>query len=145
MLVSFPQGSIHLLSLQLFMTNRWAFLQTALTCRCSSWPVKYRGDSVWFETPSLLYSKLCCYNRAFFETVICKMFATEDRVIGCIPPIGTNPLHLLIPSYTQGRISRKAKQAYTIGMGVRTTSSNTALDHIVDLNANVYISADQFL
>ena len=115
-----------------FMTNRWAFLKTASTCHCSSWPVKYCGDTIWFEMSSLLYSKLCCYNRAFFETVICKMFATEDKIIGCIPPISSSPLHLLIPSCTQRRILWKAQQAYTISMGVRTTSGNAALDHIVD-------------
>ena len=129
MLVSFHSDRFTSYHCSSFMTNRWAFLQTASTCRCSSWPVKYRGDSVWFETSSLLYSS---YNRDFFETVICKMFATEDRIIGCIPPINRSPLHLLIPSCMQRWILRKAKQAYTIGMGVRTTSSNAALDHIVD-------------
>ena len=111
----------------------------------AAWSVEYCGDSVWFETSSLLYSKLCCYNRAFFKTVVCKMLATKDRIIGCIPPISTSPLYLLIPSFTQRRISRKAKQAYTIGMGVRTTSSNATLDHIVDWNANVYTLAYRFL
>ena len=98
--------------------QRWSFLQIAMTC-CSNiqcGPMKYCGNSVWFKTLSLCQSKPSCYKQVIFKVVIGKMFATKNRIVGCILSVGTSSLHLFIPLLMQQQISRKMKQAYTIGI-----------------------------
>ena len=88
--------------------------------------IKYRGNSIWFKTLSLCQSKLSCYKRVLFKAVTGKkMFTTKNRIVGCILPIGMSSLHLFIPLLMQQRISRKMKQAYTIGIHVREQPAAT--------------------